>query len=150
MATVAKALIVYGGLLLILRITGKRTLAQITIFDFVLLLVIAEATQQALLGNDNSITTALLVILTLVAVDRLAASISYRSDSADRLLNDLPLILVEHGKPHEDRMSNLRVTLQDIVDQGRATQGIERLDQIKYAVIERNGTISVVPKGEDD
>jgi uncharacterized membrane protein YcaP (DUF421 family) len=146
MDIVLRALIVYAGLLLIVRVTGKRTLAQITIFDFVLLLVIAEATQQALLGDDYSVTTALLVILTLVSVDRVAAFASSHSGSVDHLLNDAPLILVENGEPFEDRLKQLRVSLEDVLAAGRAGPGIERLEQIKYAVLERNGSISVLPK----
>ncbi len=69
MDAVLRAGAIYLVLLLIFRITGKRSLAQITTFDFVLLLVIGEATQQALLGNDFSITNAVIVIVTLLGLD---------------------------------------------------------------------------------
>jgi len=150
MDIVLRAAIVYVAVLVLVRVTGKRTLAQITLFDFVLLLVIAEATQQALLGDDYSITTALLVILTLVSIDRLAAFVSSRSERVDRMLNDAPLILVEHGEELKDRMDQLRVSTEDILGAGRAGQGIERLEQIKYAVIERNGSISIIPRADQN
>ena len=69
MDSVFRALAIYAVLLLIFRISGKRSLSQITTFDFVLLLVIGEATQQALLGDDFSLTNAFIVIVTLVGVD---------------------------------------------------------------------------------
>jgi uncharacterized membrane protein YcaP (DUF421 family) len=150
MDIVLRSAIVYLAVLVLVRVTGKRTLAQITVFDFVLLLVIAEATQQALIGDDYSITTALLVILTLVSIDRVAAFVSSRSESLDRVFNDAPLILVEDGEVLKDRMDKLRVSIEDILGAGRAGQGIERLEQIKYAVIERNGSISIIPWTDQD
>ena len=69
MDAVLRSATIYVFLLVIFRLSGKRSLAQITTFDFVLLLIIGEATQQALLGNDFSITYALIVITTLVGID---------------------------------------------------------------------------------
>ena len=69
MDSVLRASAVYFGLLIIMRLAGKRSLAQITTFDFVLLLIIGEATQNALLGQDFSMTNALIVIVTLVGID---------------------------------------------------------------------------------
>jgi uncharacterized membrane protein YcaP (DUF421 family) len=143
---VLRAAAVYLVLLLLLRLSGKRTLAQITVFDFILLLIISEATQQALLGNDFSITQAALVILTLIALDRAFDYFSFRSSRADRLVNGSPLVLIEQGRPLHDRMDLMRLTPDDVLDQARQSQGLERLDQIEYAVLERNGRISVVPK----
>ncbi len=69
MESVLRAAAMYVGLLIIMRIAGKRSLAQITTFDFVLLLIISEATQNAMLGQDFSITNAFIVIITLVTLD---------------------------------------------------------------------------------
>jgi uncharacterized membrane protein YcaP (DUF421 family) len=69
MVAVLRAAAIYCFLLLLMRLTGKRSLGQMTTFDFVLLLVVAEATQQGLLGNDFSLTNAFLVILALVGID---------------------------------------------------------------------------------
>jgi uncharacterized membrane protein YcaP (DUF421 family) len=143
---VLRAAAVYLVLLLLLRLSGKRTLAQITVFDFILLLIISEATQQALLGNDFSITQAALVILTLVVLDGASDYLTFRSPRVDRLVNGSPLVLVEQGRLLHDRMDRMRLTPDDVLDQARQTQGLERLDQIEYAVLERDGTISVVPK----
>src|SRR5215212_6695961 len=135
MDAVVRAAVIYVFLLVLFRVTGRRTLAQITTFDFVLLLIIAEATQQGLLGNDFSITNALLVILALLGLDLLSQGLSRRWRSFDRWINGLPLVLVEDGR-----------LMDDIFEQARANQGIERMEQIKYAVLERDGSISVIPK----
>ena len=146
MDTVLRAATLYAFLLLIFRVSGKRSLAQITTFDFVLLLMIGEATQQALLGDDFSLTTAALAIVTLMAIDIGLSWIKRRSSRADRWLDDVPLVIVEHGRPLETRMRNERVDVSDVLAAAREHHGLERLSQIRYAVLERNGDISIVPE----
>jgi len=146
MDAVVRAVVIYIFLLVLFRVTGRRTLAQITTFDFVLLLIIAEATQQGLLGNDFSITNALLVILTLLGLDLLLQSLSHRWRWFDRWINGLPLVLVEDGQLIDERVRKAGFLEDDILEQARASQGIERMEQIKYAVLERDGSISVIPK----
>jgi len=137
---------IYVFLMVLFRIAGKRSLGQVTTFDFVLLLIISEATQQALLGNDFSMTNAFLLITTLVAMDVGLTLWKRRSPRLDRLLEGTPLILVEDGKPLRDRMHKSRVDEADVLAAARALQGLERMEQIKYAVLERSGGISIVPR----
>ena len=146
MDAVVRAAVIYVFLLVLFRVTGRRTLAQITTFDFVLLLIIAEATQQGLLGNDFSITNALLVILALLGLDLLSQGLSRRWRSFDRWINGLPLVLVEDGRLIDDRARKAGFLEDDILEQAGANQGIERMEQIKYAGLERDGSISVIPK----
>jgi uncharacterized membrane protein YcaP (DUF421 family) len=146
--SVVRALVIYGVLLLIFRLSGKRGLAQITTFDFILLLIISEAIQGALNEDDNSLTNAVLVVSTLVGLDILFSLLKHRFRTLDRWLDDMPLVLVENGRPLADRMKKVRVDLEDILAAGRELQGLERLDQIKYAVLERNGGISIIPSAE--
>jgi len=145
MDAVLRSAAIYFVLLLLLRLTGKRSLGQMTTFDFVLL-VIAEATQQGLLGNDFSLTNAFLVILTLVGIDTGLSLLERRSQTVDKLLNGVPLVIVEDGQPLEERMNKARVTADDILEMAREQQGLERMEQIKYAVLERSGGISVIPR----
>lgn len=84
MDAVARALATYLFLLVIFRVSGRRTLAEASNFDFVLLLIVAEATQQALLGDDFSVTNALLIITTLFVVDNGATWLKRRSTGFDR------------------------------------------------------------------
>ena len=148
MESVIRAASVYVILLVILRVAGKRTLAQITVFDFILLLIISEATQQALLAADFSVTNAAIVIATLVLLDILLAIFKQWSPRVDRIIDDAPVVIVDHGKMLQDRMNRARIDDQDILIAARESHGLERLDQIKYAVLERSGGISIVPKGE--
>jgi uncharacterized membrane protein YcaP (DUF421 family) len=148
MDAIVRAAVTYVFLVVLFRVTGRRTLAQITTFDFVLLLIVSEATQQGLLGNDFSITNAFLVILTLIGLDLLAGGLSRRWRPLDRWLNGLPLVLVEDGQLIDDRARKTGFQEDEILEQARANQGIERMEQIKYAILERNGSISVIPKSE--
>ncbi|RIH80952.1 hypothetical protein Mterra_03421 [Calidithermus terrae] len=146
MDSVIQALAVYGFLLVLFRLAGKRSLAQITTFDFVLLLIISESIQNALVGQDYSLTHAALLVMTLVGVDIGLSLLKQRSPRIERLLDDVPLIVLENGKPLKDRMNKARVDEEDILSAARELQGLERLDQIKYAVLERSGGITIIPK----
>jgi uncharacterized membrane protein YcaP (DUF421 family) len=149
MDSVLRAVAIYAILLIIFRIAGKRSLAQITTFDFVLLLVIGEATQQALLGDDFSITNAVLVIVTLLGLDIGLSLIQRRWPRLGPLLDDVPLVLVENGQPIERRLKKARISETDILHAARSLQGLERMDQVKYAVLERTGEISIIPQSGD-
>jgi uncharacterized membrane protein YcaP (DUF421 family) len=145
MGSVTRALVVYLFLLVIFRLSGKRSMAEVTPFDAVLLLIISEAIQQALLDNDNSLTNALLIVVTLVSVDILLSLLKQHSRKANQILDGSPVILVENGELHQDRMAKERVDLHDVLHAAREAHGLERMDQVKHAVLEANGNISVVP-----
>jgi uncharacterized membrane protein YcaP (DUF421 family) len=146
MDSVVRAAVTYGLLLLIFRVSGKRSLAQITTFDFIILLIISEAIQGALNDEDNSLTNGIVVVMTLMGLDIALSFVKQRFSLLDRWLDDMPLVLVEDGTPLLDRMGKVRVGVDDILAAGRELQGLERMDQIKYAVLERNGGISIIPK----
>jgi uncharacterized membrane protein YcaP (DUF421 family) len=138
---------VYVFLLLVFRITGQRSLGQVTTFDFVLLLIIAETTQQALLGDDFSVTNSFLLIATLVTIDIGLSRLKRRSRRLDRFLEGMPLVLVEDGQALEERLRKTGVDREDVLSAARERQGLERMEQIRYAILERNGVISIIPKG---
>ena len=147
MDSVLRAFALYAFLLLIFRLSGRRTLSDATTFDFVLLLIIGEATQQGLLGEDFSMTNAFLTIATLMVLDIGLQFLALHKPGVDRFVEGLPVILVEDGKPLEERMRKARVAAGDVLEKARAQQGLERMEQIKYAVLETDGSISVIPKG---
>lgn len=146
MDLVFRGLAVYLFLLLIFRVSGKRTLRNATTFDFVLLLIIAETTQQALIGNDASVTGAFLLIVVLVGTDILLSLIKGWLPRVDRLIEGQPLVILRDGVPLRSRMRIERVDDEDILTAARELQGIDRLEDIERAVLERNGGISIVPR----
>jgi uncharacterized membrane protein YcaP (DUF421 family) len=146
MDTVLRSVVIYLFVLIVFRISGKRSLSQITTFDFILLLIISEATQQGLLGNDYSIVNALVVISSLIVLDVIFSWVEARSPRFGRVVGSLPVVIVEHGRLLEDRAKQEGVTLPEILAEGREKHGLERLEQFKYAILERHGGISVIPQ----
>lgn len=146
MDLVVRGIAVYLFLLLIFRISGKRSLRNATTFDFVLLLIVAETTQQALVAEDSSITGAFVLIVVLVGTDILLSLLKRWLPRVDRLLEGQPLVILHNGVPLKERMHVERIDEDDILSAAREAQGIDRLADIKRAVLEKNGAISIVPR----
>ena len=146
MDSIFRAAAVYLFLLLLFRVAGKRSLAQVTTFDLVLGLIISEALQQAMIDGDDSMTNAFLVVTTLVGANILMSLWKQRSEAVERVVDGAPVVIYADGRMLTDRMSRERVDEEDILQAGRQLLGLSSLDQVRYAVVERDGTISVVPK----
>jgi len=144
MDAVLRAAAIYIALMVLFRVSGRRALGELTSFDFVLLLIIGEATQQALLGDDFSVTNAVLVIVTLLSIDVGFSLLKRRSKRIGKLIDGGPTIIVENGQYLRHRMHEARVEEDDIMQAARLGQGVERVEQIKFAIIERNGKISII------
>lgn len=145
MESVWRALTVYLVLMIVFRLTGKRSLSQITMFDFVLLLIISEGTQQGLIGDDYSVTGAIVIVVTLISVDVLLSLLKQWSPTIGKIVDGTPLLLVDRGRVMGERLNRERISEDDIVGAARETRGLERLQQVKYAVLEQDGQISVIP-----
>lgn len=146
MGSVFRGLAVFLTLLLIFRIAGKRTLHETTTFDFVLLLIIAETVQQAMLDNDNSYTNSFILVCTLVGVNVLLSVLKQRYPRLQHLLEGRSVILAEKGRLHRDRLDKERVDRDEIISAARKLHGLERHEQIKYAVLEKDGSLGIVPR----
>jgi uncharacterized membrane protein YcaP (DUF421 family) len=144
--TIIRAIAIYVILLVLFRIVGTRTLSQVTTFDLILLLFISEAIQQALIDNDNSMTNAVLLVVTLLGMNVVLSLAKQRSRKFEQLVDGTPVVLLENGTLHVARMAMDRVDEADILEAARCAHGIERLDQLKYVVLEKCGEISVVPR----
>jgi uncharacterized membrane protein YcaP (DUF421 family) len=146
MESVIRGVGIYVVLLVIFRLSGRRTMSEMTPFDFVLLLIVAETTQQALLGEDFSLTNAAILAITLFSLD-VAMSYAKRGSRLLRLMLDgTPTILIDRGEPDLRALARARIALSDVLEAARSKQGLERLDQIRYAVLEAGGHVSIVPE----
>jgi uncharacterized membrane protein YcaP (DUF421 family) len=115
-------------------------------FDFVLMLILGEATQQALLGDDFSMINCLVCVTTLISVDVLMSIAKARLPGVNRWIDGLPIVLIRHGRKEQRAMREERVDEHEILEQARVSHGIERLEQVNHAVLEKSGQISVVPR----
>lgn len=145
MDSIVKATVVFFVLWAIVRVSGRRTLGEMTAFDFVLFLIIGGATQRAITGEDYSLTNALLLVSTFVALDVALSIVDLKSPFMRRVLNATPTILVDNGHLLARRMRRARVTEKNIMEAARRLHGLERMEQIKFAILEANGDISIVP-----
>lgn len=148
MDSVLRAALVYLAMLVLLRVAGKRTFAQMTPFDFVLLLIIGESTQQGLIGDDFSLTGTVILVATLLSMDVIMSYIKQWYPKADKWIDGAPVLLVDEGKPLKKRMDDLRVSEDEILAAARELRGLERMDQVKYAILETTGKITVISKSD--
>ncbi|WP_276370941.1 YetF domain-containing protein [Chryseolinea sp. H1M3-3] len=149
MNPVIRGVAVYLFVYVIFRILGKRSLAEVTTFDFVLLLIISETTTDALIGEDYSLMACFVMVCTLVGIDYLFSLLKEKSKWFQITSEGAPLVIVDHGKPLVKRMEKSKVDEEDVLEAARETHGLERMDDIKYAVLERDGTISIIPNAKD-
>jgi uncharacterized membrane protein YcaP (DUF421 family) len=146
MDSVFRVALVYLFLMALFRLAGRRTLADVSPFDLVLLLIISELVQQAVVADDPSLTNALILCSTLVLLDIGLSLWKQRSPRVERLIEGTPVLLVEHGAPIPDALRAMRIDESDILASARRSQGLERMSQIRFAVLEKNGGISIVPE----
>jgi len=147
METVLRGIAIYFVLLIVLRLSGRRSLAQATPFDFVLLLIIAETTQQALLGDDFSMVNAVILIITLFTTDVALSYVKQWSPRTALLMDGAPTVLISRGQPDAEALRRSRVSLEDVLEAARQKHGLQRLEEIEFAILEPSGSLSIVPKG---
>lgn len=143
---VLRGAFVYLFLLLLFRLAGRRTLGQLTTFDFVLVLIISEAVQPALTGEGGSISQSFMIVVTLIGLDIALTQIKRMSPTMETWMEGRPLVLMRHGKFLPDRAKFAMVDEEEVLASARSNQGVSENQKIKWAVLETDGKISVVPE----
>lgn len=146
MDAVLRGAAVYLFLVVVFSALGKRTLVQSTNFDLLLLIIIGQCTQLALLGDDFSVTNAVILVSTLLGLHLTLAAISGRFPRVGTWIGGgAPLVVVANGELLDGRARRVGVGEADVLLAARKTQGLDRIAQIQYAVVERTGDITIVP-----
>ena len=140
-----RSIVIYLFILIAFRFTGKRQVGQLTPFDLVLLLIISNVVQNAVIGNDNSLGGGIIGAITILTVNWGVVEISYRFKFLRRVMEGTPTILIHNGKILTENMRRERLTLDDLQAAIRKS-GLVEAEQVRFAVLEENGQISVVPK----
>jgi uncharacterized membrane protein YcaP (DUF421 family) len=140
---------VYAGLLALLRLAGKRDLAQLNSFDFVVLLLLSNVVQNAVIGEDNSLLGGLLGACILVGVNAVVVRVTRRSDGATRLLEGTATTLVHDGEVDEDAVHRLGLREENVISIVRR-QGANTVAEVEEATLEPGGTISVKLREPDE
>ncbi|HET8524169.1 MAG TPA: YetF domain-containing protein [Thermomicrobiales bacterium] len=139
---VFRPVIVYVFLVAALRLAGKRELAQLNPLDLVVLLTLSNAVQNAIIGNDNSVTGGILGAVALLTANAIASNGFYHHPWLDRVVGGTPTTLVEDGKILRDNLARELITEDELIAVCRK-QGVERLSEVETAILETSGTISV-------
>ena len=141
---VTRTALIYLAVFIGLRLMGKRELGQMTVFDLVVILLIANAVQNAMVGPDVSVTGGILAALVLLLANRVVARIRNQTTVWGRLVEGTPTVLVQEGRVLEANLRREGVEFAEL-EMAMREHGVDSLDAVKLAVLETDGTVSVVP-----
>ncbi|HEX4825409.1 MAG TPA: YetF domain-containing protein [Candidatus Polarisedimenticolaceae bacterium] len=144
---ILRAAVVYVFLIILLRITGKRQVGQLAPFDLVLLLVLSNAVQNAMNAGDNSLIGGLLSASTLVGLNFIVGYGTFRSKRFEQLIEGQPEILIHNGRLYKTVMARAQLTHHEL-EAALRQAGCSSVDEVHCAVLENNGSITVVQRKE--
>lgn len=143
MYTVLHAIFGYFYLLLTVRVLSRRPGAQMTLFEFVLIFLLGGVIIVTTVGDDRSEINAVCAVITVGLMHRLVSAAAERFPRIGAIVHGIPLVLFQNGRWETEIMNRMRLQEADVMAAARG-QGLRTLDQVKYAVLERNGGISIV------
>jgi len=146
MDIVLRALVAYFFVLFLMRVVGRRELSSMEPSDVILLVVIGDLVQNGVTQSDYSVTGIVLAAGTIGLLATLTAFVTFRWSRIRNVIEGEPVILVEDGKLIERNMKHERLTLDEVMEQARLQQGVESLHDVRWAVLETSGSISIVKK----
>lgn len=144
---VLRAVAVFSFLFIVCRIWGKKHLGQMAPFDLILLLIMSEAVQNSLIGEDKSVPAGFITVASMIGLNIILNKISHRSKKMESFIQGRPKVLIRDGKVDELMMKRETITDQEIHEAIRK-QGVEHIEDVGLATIETDGEISVI-KRED-
>ena len=145
MDIVVRAIVLYGFVILLMRVIGRRELSSLTAVDLVLLIVLGDAIQQGLTQDDYSVTGAMIAVSTIAGVQVLTSYVSYRSKRVRRVLEGLPIVVIQDGRLVEENLRRERLTADDIAEEMRGHE-IAAFDDVAWGILEANGQMNFIKK----
>jgi uncharacterized membrane protein YcaP (DUF421 family) len=128
-----------------MRIIGRRELSSMSPFDLVLLIILGDAIQQGLTQDDYSVTGAVIAVSTIATLQVFTSYLSFRSEKARKVLEGQPIVLVDHGRLVGGNLKRERMTEDEVAEEMRSQQ-IGSLDEVEWAILESNGSLSFIKK----
>src|SRR5438552_2626811 len=144
MDIVVRALVAYVFILFLMRVVGRRELSSMEPSDVILLVVIGDLVQNGVTQSDYSVTGIVLAAGTIGTLATLTAVVTFKWSRIRNVIEGEPVILVEDGKLIERNMKHERLTLDEVMEQARLQQGVESLDDVRWAVLETRGSSSSI------
>jgi uncharacterized membrane protein YcaP (DUF421 family) len=146
MDLVIRAAVIFCFIFLMTRIAGRRQLSELEPFDVILLVVLGDLVQQGITQSDESVTGTLIVISTITLLSVGVGWLSFRFGSLRLISEGEPIILIHDGELIDRNLRRERLTRSDLEEEARKQQ-LASLDQIRWAILEDDGGISIIPKG---
>src|SRR5437870_13616973 len=146
---ILRGIIIYIFLIILLRVTGKRQIGQLAPFDLVLLLVLSNAVQNSMNGGDNSITGGMILSATLVGLNSGVGWLTFHNKTIEGIIEGRPVILVHDGKIDHVSLRDAQMTTHELEASLRAA-GCAGPAEVRFAVLENTGKVSVIPLQRDD
>jgi uncharacterized membrane protein YcaP (DUF421 family) len=140
-----RAAVIFFFLVFVTRVMGRRELSSLTPFDLILLIVLGDAIQQGLTQDDYSVTGAVIAVATIAALQVATSYVSFRSRRARKVLEGLPLVLIEDGKLIDENLRRERLDVHEVAAEMRLQQ-IGSFEEVAWAILETNGSISFIEK----
>lgn len=145
MDIVVRGIVVFVFLFVLVRVMGRRELSSLEPFDLILLIILGDAVQQGLTQDDYSLTGAMLAVGTIAILQVLTSWLNFRIPRLRPILDGEPIVIVQDGQPVERNLRRERLTADDLAEAARK-EGIAKLDEVAWAVMETSGTISFIKK----
>jgi uncharacterized membrane protein YcaP (DUF421 family) len=139
-----RSLVVYAAILGGLRLGGRREIGQLTPFDLVVILLVANAVQNAMVGSDTSLVGGLVAAATLLVVNIAVARLRLRSPRLRHLVEGVPVVLIQHGEWVEENLRRESITREEVLAAVREHGDVDEVGHVAMAVLETDGSISVV------
>jgi uncharacterized membrane protein YcaP (DUF421 family) len=141
-----RAVVIYFFIYLLTRVVGRRELSSLGPFDIILLVVIGDAVQQGMTQDDYSVTGALIVVTVIAVLQVFMSYLSFRFRTMRKVLEGEPIVIVQDGRPIERTLKRERLAVDEVMEQARTSAQISSLDEIQFAILENNGSISFIQK----
>ena len=143
-----RAALIYVALLVLIRLSGKRTVGEFTPFDLVLMILLGNAAQNAMIGTDTSVLGGLIVVVTLLLLNWVLARVTARNSKVERLVEGSPVVLVRDGQVFRGALRKENVAIEDLEEALRQA-GCRDASEVELAMLEIDGQISVVKRSRD-
>jgi uncharacterized membrane protein YcaP (DUF421 family) len=145
MDIVLRATILYFFIVFVTRVVGRRELSSLSALDLILLIILGDAIQQGLTQDDYSVTGAMIAVGTIATLQVASSYVSFRSKRASKVLEGLPMVLIDRGQMVKENMTRERISEDELAGEMRGQQ-IASFDEVEWAILEANGTISFIQK----
>ncbi|HEX7002522.1 MAG TPA: YetF domain-containing protein [Trueperaceae bacterium] len=145
MESVIRVVIVYLFVLFSLRLLGKREFGQFSALELVMLMLIPDIVSQGIVREDFSLTTALIAVSTVMLLVVLTSMLAHVSRKVELAVTPQPTVLLFDGNLYSSAMNKERITAEEILQVAHQS-GLETLDQVKWAILQSDGRIAIIPK----